>query len=256
MNRFTSMILSAAFLFAAGSAHAQNLTGSWKTSNGVEGTVVHNGSEIRSSEWAGDIRGTSKLTGGPRVFTGTWQNQKPGNPGWNGSGTLKITIINANTFTRTWEGTTTHRGVKYPVSGTETWYRQGVPNSGLTHFADQKGKIIHFADQKGTLIPFDVTGTWLHSRGQGQYTFRVQRLHDGTYSILGNPEKNPTSYRATVTRNGNIVTFYWRSVDGRLEGYSRYAMSADGKTGTGTVTYTKTPNSNQPKVYSSTIRRM
>ena len=123
MNRFTSMIVTAAFLFAAGSANAQNLTGSWRTSNNVDGRVVHNGNQIQSTEWIAKTVGTSRLTGSHKVYTGTWRNQAPD---WIGSGTVKITIINANKFIRSWEGTAVYRGVRYPVRGTETWYRNGV----------------------------------------------------------------------------------------------------------------------------------
>ncbi len=199
-----SLVLVAFFSFGcAGRASAQNLSGVWVGSNGQESLYRHSGNRLETSGTGApalpNLRGTASLTGGPRVYTGTWQNQMGE---WRGSGTMTITVINENTTFVSARGFVYYRGNKTPWTGSGYNYRKApLPNfAGHWRQAHHRGETIYM-QRSGNAYVGNYRGSQ-HTLTVVGNTLRIQwTANGGGYA---------TATRVTANRidwsNGNVWT--------------------------------------------------
>ena len=108
-----------------GEVKAQNLSGTWVSSDGAEYKITHTGNQIRSSFWGGprlpNLVGSNTMSGGPTTFTGTWLGED--GPA-KGSGSIVYFVANANEFTSVTQGFITTGDSRTPITVTVRWPRK------------------------------------------------------------------------------------------------------------------------------------
>lgn len=211
-----ALVIAVVLGFAA-PGWAQSLTGTWTgTDNTTQVTISHQGNTLRVAGWGGpknpELRGTGLLTGGPKVFRGTWENRKGE---WSGKGTQTITLIDANTIYTVFEGFVYYRGNKTPVRGAGYARRKVAvaavdPIAGIWNDRQER-----FGDSKWRFTP----------AGHGRY--HAEQIG------LGNA-------RGTATFSGNQLRIDWSTRS--HSGTYFYTLDASGRFASGTnVVRTGTP---------------
>lgn len=203
-------------LMSAAASFGQDLSGTWvDESSSAENTLTHNGGTITATAWGGadnpELKGSHRLTGGPTVFRGTWENSKPG---WSGSGSIVYHVVDKDTILVAYAGTVVNGQNQAPVSDAGRMRRKGAVGS-----------------------PVAMTGKWLYAvDGVGNSTMTFIPRGEGKYDVVFS---GTSEARGTATLVKDQLTVVGTTNDGRYSGTSTFTMGLGG--GVGSVTWDKQP---------------